>query len=243
MKLEDFARQFELPRKSEIERVRLLAFYFHKVENKREFGKNDISAWFSSLHFSSPNMSRLLRRMRTSRQFVKGSAPDTFRLHALTIDELQAELPGIRAESEEVVSTDTILPSPIYDSTRGFIESLAKQINASYEYNIFDGCAVLMRRLLEVLLILTYENLSIEAEIQDSTGNFLSLEKIIANSKTNNFLKLSRDSKAVLEEFRQLGNFSAHKIYYNCRRADLARIAVSYRATIEELLYKSGIRV
>ena len=87
-----------------------------------------------------------------------------------------------------------------------------------------------MRRLLEVLLILTYEHLGAESAIQDSSGNYVPLEKIIANAKSSTHLKLSRDSKAVLEEFRQIGNFSAHKIYYNCRRADLTRIATSYRA-------------
>jgi hypothetical protein len=243
LKLEEFARNVELVRRSELDRVRLLAFFHHKVCNKKEFGKNDIVEWFGQLHFPRPNTTRLLRRIRGSRQFVRGSTNGEFKLHALTLDELQAELPGLRAESEDVVSTDTILPYSIYESTRGFIESLAKQINASYEYNIFDGCAVLMRRLLEVLLILTYEHLGVESAIQDSSGNYVPLEKIIANAKSSTHLKLSRDSKAVLEEFRQIGNFSAHKIYYNCRRADLTRIATSYRATIEELLYKAGIRV
>jgi hypothetical protein len=211
--------------------------------NKKEFRQDDILQWFEQLHFPRPNISRLLGRIRSSRQFVKGSANGEFKLHALTLDELQAQFPGLRAESEEVVSTDTILPHSIYESTRGFIESLAKQINASYEYNIFDGCAVLMRRLLEVLLILAYEHLGIESDIQDSSGNYVTLEKIIANAKSNSKLRLSRDSKAVLEEFRQIGNFSAHKIYYNCRRTDLTRVTTSYRATIEELLYKAGIRV
>jgi hypothetical protein len=243
LNLEEFARSVELVRLSELDRVRLLAFFYHKIYNKKEFRKDDILEWFQQLHFPSPNISRLLGRIRSSRHFVKGSANGEFKLHALTLDELQAQFPGLRADSEEVVSTDTILPYSIYESTRGFIESLAKQINASYEYNIFDGCAVLMRRLVEVLLILTYEHLGVESGIQDSSGNYVPLEKIIASAKSSNHLKLSRDSKAVLEEFRQIGNFSAHKIYYNCRRADLKRIATSYRATIEELLYKAGIRV
>lgn len=35
--------------------------------------------------------------------------------------------------------------------------------------NIFDGCAVLMRRLEEVLLILSYAHLKIEAASKDGT--------------------------------------------------------------------------
>jgi hypothetical protein len=53
---------------------------------------------------------------------------------------------------------------------------------------------------------------------------------------------LSKASKDVLDEFRVLGNFSAHKIIYNCRREEIKKVAREYRAAIEELLYKSGIR-
>lgn len=232
MKLEDFARSIGLAPKTELEKVELLAFFFHKTEGKGEFTRCDISRWFDRLNLGAPNLTRLAQRMRESRRFVRGNASQSFKLHAIALDELQQEHPGLRPENEDVDSEDTVLPKTVYESTRGFIESLSKQINASYEYNIFDGCAVLMRRLAEILLILAYEHLGIESEIQDAQGHYKPLEKIIENVKANKTMKLSRDSKALVDEFRQLGNFSAHKIYYNCRRADLKRISFHYRATI-----------
>ncbi len=165
-----------------------------------------------------------------------------FCLHAITIDELQLKFPGIHSTCEEVVSEDTVLPSPIYLNTRGFIESLAKQINASFENNIYDGCAVLMRRLLEICIILSFENLKIDSEIRDGSGNYMPLEAIMSHAKSSSTLKLSRDTRAIMDDFRTLGNFSAHKIYYNCRRDDLKTVLKSYRAAIEELLYKAGIK-
>lgn len=242
MNLDEFARHTGIIRATELDRVRLLAFYFHKTQGQHQFTSKDVLSWFNALHLPRPNTTRLFTRIRESRKFIKGGANGAYKLHAIELDELQAEYPGLRSESEEVVSTDTILPHPIYESTRGFVESLSKQINASYEYNLFDGCAVLMRRLLEVLLILTYEHLGLEATIQNSSSSYLPLERIIADAKINKTLRLSRDSKALIDEFRQIGNFSAHKIYYNCRRSDLKKIIVGYRAAIEELLYKSGIR-
>jgi len=71
---------------------------------------------------------------------------------------------------------------------------------------IFDGCAVLMRRLLEVMLILAFRKLGIEAAIQEPDGSYKMLEGIINDAKTYGTLKLSRDSKEVLEVFRKLGN-------------------------------------
>lgn len=242
MNIEEYSFATGLINADELEKVKFLAFYFHKTEGKMEFSSPDVAAWFSARHFSQPNMSRLTRKIRESSSFIKGSANGFYRLHAIELDDLQSQFPGLSSGSEEVVSDDTILPKPIYENTRGFVESLAKQINASFEYNIFDGSAVLMRRLLEILLILSYEHLNIEAEIQDNDGNYVPLERIITNAKSNKSLRLSRDTKKVLEEFRKLGNFSAHKIYYNCRRRDLVDVLRPYRAAVEELMYKCGIR-
>jgi hypothetical protein len=144
--------------------------------------------------------------------------------------------------SEEVVSADTVLPSILYENTRGYIESLGRQINAAFEHNIFDGCAVLMRRLIEILLILSYEHLGVESEIKSASGDYVMLDSIIGNARGNPKLSLSRNSKATIDEFRTIGNFSAHKIYYNARRNDVRRHIVEFRALVEELLYKSGIR-
>ena len=242
MKLDAFSKLCGLLEQSEIEKVRLLAYDHQKSEAFREFGMVDVRRWFKQLHLHEPNIARLKARVEKSKSFVRGSGAGLWKLHAIDLDELQTLYPGIASNSEDVESTDCVLPLPVYEGTRGFIELLAKQINASFEYNIFDGCAVLMRRLVEVLLILAYEHLEIECEIQDAAGQYLPLERIIADSKSNTTLRLSRDTKAMLDELRSLGNFAAHKIYFNCRRADLQRVIGNYRATVEELLYKSGIR-
>lgn len=242
MDINGFSKKVELLSQKEIDKVLLLAYFHQKISGNADFSRAHISEWFSLLGLPKPNLSRIEKNLSSSRDFIKGKTKDSFKLHPITFDRLQSEIPGIHVASEDVVSDDVILPKPVFENSRGFIESLSKQINASYEFNIFDGCAVLMRRLLEVMLILSYENLKIESSIQGSDGNYLMLERIVNDAKNNRTLKLSRDAKAVLEDFRTVGNFSAHKIYYNCCRSDLKKIAAHYRATIEELMYKSGIR-
>lgn len=242
MKLETFAKSAKIFDQNEVEKVRLIAYFQHKTAGKREFGLEDIRSWFENLHLHAPNIYRLKERIEKSKSFVRGSSIGLWKLHAIDLDELQGQFPGIASHSEEIESTDCILPCSLYENTRGFIELLSRQINASYEYNIFDGCAVLMRRLVEILLILSYEHNHIDSEIQDGNGQYLPLERIIANAKNHSTLRLARDSKVMLDELRNLGNFAAHKIYFNCRRPDLQRVISNYRATVEELLYKSGIR-
>lgn len=243
MNLQSYAKVADLATQSELEKVRRLSYYFHKTEGKRDFSAQDVLSWFGALHYHTPNTSRLASRITASKSFIKGGGKGEWRLHATDLDELQMLFPGVTSTSEDVISEDTVLPTAVYENTRGFVESLARQINASYEYNIFDGCAVLMRRLVEILLILSYEHHSIDQLIKLPDGSYKSLDQVISDAKQNGSLKLTKDTKATLETFRTLGNFSAHKIYYNCRRSDLKHSLPGFRATIEELLYKSGLKV
>lgn len=207
-----------------------------------EFSIDDVLSCFDKLHFSKPNISRLKRNIKGSKDIVAGGSSGQLKLHAKKITAMDAEYPQIKDESEEVISDDVILPSALFQGTRGYVESLSRQINASYDHNIFDGCAVLMRRLLEILLIHSYENLGVESEIKDVSGNYKMLNHIVKNAKINSKLSLSRNTKDAIDDFRVVGNFSAHKIFYNAKRRDISKISSEYRAAIEELLYKSGIK-
>ena len=137
----------------------------------------------------------------------------------------------------------TVLPTVLFDSLSPNLQSLCKQINASYENNLFDCAAVMMRRLLEGLLVLSYQNLGIEADITDKSGTrHFTLDKIIKNAEQNVVLALSPNTKKELNLFKDLGNYSAHKIWYNCTQQDIFPHMRKYRVIIEELLYKAGLK-
>lgn len=241
MKLQDFIIDSDLLKQTELTKTELLAFYNLKMNGVSEFNINNVLGWFSELNLPTPNSSRLKKNIEKSKLIIKGTQLKTFRLHASEINKLESIFPNLNIKDEDIECGDTILPEKLYTCTRGYIESLSKQINASYENNIFDGCAVLMRRLLEILLIHSYEKLGIQDLIKDRNGDYLLLEGIVSNAKGNTTLNFSRNTKNSLDDYRKLGNFSAHKIFYNCKRNDIDRLMMEYRATIEELLYKSGI--
>lgn len=241
MNIEKFAILSDILNLTEIDKVERLAFFHAKLSGIEEFYMQDICIWFEMLGLSKPNTSRLQKKISESKRLIKGKSKNSFKLHLRTIQTLESEFPQINDTREEIETIDSILPRGLYENTRGYIESLAKQINSSYENNIFDGCAVLMRRLMEILLILAHEAISIESEIKDNNGEYKSLIQIISNSILSKKLGLSRNTKECLDTFRKTGNFSAHKIYYNAKRKDIKDIALDYRATIEELLYKAKI--
>jgi hypothetical protein len=237
-----FSSQVSLNDETEINKIKYLAYYFRVKNNHLEFTLEDIKDWFiTKLHHTTPNVYRIKQKLLKSVDFVKGSQKDHFKLNSKCFAKLEDQLKLSTSTSEEIETINSILPETLYANTRGFIETLSKQINASYENNIFDGCAVIMRRLLEVCLILAYQKISIETAIQNPDGSYKMLDGIINDAVTNPKLSLSKDSKATLHDFKELGNFSAHKIYYNCRKSEIELVARKYRATIEELLYKSGL--
>lgn len=242
MTLDQFAQKSGLRELTEVDRVCHLAFFFLKKEKRDEFSILEATAWVTGYGFANPNRSRLADRLEASRNTVRGQRGG-FRLHLDFLRDMEAKYPELNEKSQDVIEHGTILPEIDYQKTRGYIEALAKQMNAAYEANIFDGCAVLMRRLVEVLLILSYRHLGIESEILDLSGNYMTLDGIINNAKQNAKLALSRNSKQHIDAYRQLGNFSAHRIEYICRREYIQPHIQDYRALTVELLHKAGIRV
>ena len=242
MTLDQFARESGLRDLTEVERVCHFAYFYLKSENKDEFSIPEAVGWLTGYGGAKPNPTRLRERLQTSRNTIRGQRGG-LRLHLDYVKEMEEKYPELNEKSQEVIEQGTILPEIDYEKTRGYIEALAKQMNAAYEQNIFDGCAVLMRRLVEVLLILSYRHLGIENEIQDTNGNFVMLDGIINNAKQNQKLALSRTSKQHVDTYRQLGNFSAHRIEYICRREYIQPHIQDYRALIVELLHKVGVRI
>lgn len=240
MTLKQFAAACSLDTQKEVERACLLAFFYLRTEKKEEFTAAEAAQWLFAYGFARPNHSRLENNLRASQNTINGARG--FKLRLPYIADLDKQYPQLQEKSEEVMDHGTILVEAEYKDTRGYIEALAKQINRSYEENIFDGCAVLMRRLLEILLILSCQKLGIDAAIKGPDGSYKMLEGIINEAKTNGTLALSRNSKDLLDEFRTLGNFSAHKIEYICRRGYIQPHIMSYRGLITELLHKSGIK-
>ena len=244
MNISTFIDRAELATKTEVDRACLLAFYHLKKEGIEEFTSSDYAQWSTGHNFSKPNTSRLTDKLQACPKTIRGSKKGTFRLRHEYLKDLEVKFPQLAEKSQEVTDDGTILPPVLYEKTRGYIESLAKQINAAYENNIFDGCAVLMRRLEEILLIMSYEKLGVQPAIKDpATDTYYMLERIVTDAAGNATLNLSRNARKDIDVFRELGNNSAHKITYLCRREYISEKIDKYRALIDELLHKAGLRV
>jgi hypothetical protein len=140
-------------------------------------------------------------------------------------------------------ANEFILPHAMVRGTRGYIEKVVYQINGCYEKGWFDGCAVMMRRLIETLIIECYEKYGIPEKIKKpATGDFLYLADLIDKVTQEPKWNLGRNAKQALARLKSIGDQSAHSRRYNAHREDIDKVSQDFRVVCQELLYLSGLK-
>jgi len=130
----------------------------------------------------------------------------------------------------------------LFAGTRGYIERVVDQINRAYDAELWDCSAVMCRRLLETLIIETYERSGRATEIKGSDDQFMMLNGLITFVETDSSIHLGRNAAKGLKDFKQLGDLSAHNRRFNARRNDIDRVRDGLRVASEELLHLAGLR-
>lgn len=139
-------------------------------------------------------------------------------------------------------TSESILPSAMVRGTRGYIEKVTNQINGCYEKGWFDGCSVMMRRLIETLIIECFEKHLIDAKIKNDKGDFLYLADLIDKTLQETAWNLGRNVKQALPRLKSIGDKSAHSRRYNAHREDIDKLSTDFRDVCQELLVISGLR-
>lgn len=244
MKLIDYIELVDLKNKTELERAKLLCFYYFKETGVKQFTTAIISELMVKCGLNLPNASRLKEKLTKGKGkilFPVKGIKGAFEFIPVILQLLEKELGTSWSDSVTISSSSELIDEMKFCGKRKYLDRLIMQINSSYASNCYDACAVLMRRLFEIVLILSYQKLGIDNEIKDSSGSgYIMLDGIISNSKNNTTLKLSR-IKNEFDTFRKVGNFSAHNITYTASKKDIDDIKLNYRVMLEELYYKSGL--
>lgn len=241
MRIEAFRDRSEMDEKTEIEKVAALAFFLLEEKKEMEFSVKDVCSIIFSIGFAKPNMSRLDRKIRSSPLFVKGGQSGFYRLSVRAVNRLRDEFHWL-SDDDEIITDDSVVPEVLFvRAKREYLLRAVKQINSSYENNLYDACALIMRRLLEVMLIHCFEEKGVIEEIKESDGGFVNLRTLIIKAKSAKEVNLSKEAKKDIDGFRELGNLSAHRMRYSCRASDIKEIKMRYRVLMEELLHISGL--
>lgn len=242
MKILDYKRAVELDDNNQTEQAVLLCFFHYKSTNEDVFDMKGIQELFSDAGYSKINSSRVRKNLLDKKQMqVPKGMKTSLEFVPAVFQELEQKYSSLWEDLDSIASESELIDENKFGGKRSFLTKLIKQINHSYASNCYDAAAVLMRRLFEVLLVMSYQNLGIDNEIKDSSGKgYLMLESIVGNAKNNQTLKLSR-IKNEFDTFRMVGNFSAHNITYTAGKKDIDDIKLNYRVMLEELYNKAGL--
>ena len=197
----------------------------------------DITNILSSIGHPISNISRLKGYLSKSKDFRKISE-GVYMLTPSARERLSSQYGDIIQNEDYIDSNSEILDEALFCNKRGYLDKLIKQINHCYNSGCYDACAVCMRRVFEITLIQAYEKLGIQNEIKKD-GEYIMLEKIVANAVNNPTLAISRLKKDY-DSIREIGNYAAHRVFYNTRKKDIDDIRQLYRVSLEELYYKAG---
>ncbi len=242
MDFKDFVEKTDLCCKTEIERVKLVAFFEMKFENKKEFELNASLERLTTVGAGVSNNSRIKQNLTKSKDFRKSNKTGNWILNANTAKSIQAEFKEQLEDKNSIESNNELLDEKLFSGKRTYLDKLISQVNNTYKNHCYDACAVLLRRIFEIMLIHMFENYKLESSIRDNNGDYKMLNNIVEKAVENkNILGLSRGVKEDYEKIRNLGNYAAHRIHYNTRDTDIDDIRQIYRVRLEELYHKAGL--
>lgn len=157
--------------------------------------------------------------------------------------EIQLEINSVLKQPSDIVAPadQPVLPHSMFNSTRGYITKVVFQINSCYLHGAYDACAVMVRRLIEILIIECFEHHNISNQIKNSDGDYLYLSDLIDKTLRQIQWNIGRNTKRSLKRFKNIGDQSAHSRRYNAKREYIDDVILDLRGASEELLYISGL--
>jgi len=138
--------------------------------------------------------------------------------------------------------SENVIPFSVVRGTRSYIEKVTNQVNGTYENGWFDGCAVMIRRLIETLIIETFEHHGIANKIMNPEGDFLQLQDLVEKTLTEPSWNLSRGTKRALPKLKSIGDLSAHSRRFLAHRQDIEKNIDDLRVVVQELVYLAELK-
>ena len=135
-----------------------------------------------------------------------------------------------------------VIMNSLTRNTRGYVVAIAYQINGTSENGWYDACAVMIRRLIETLIIETFEKHGVAENIKGASGDYMFLRDLITATLKETAWSPSRNLKAALPKLKDIGDKSAHNRFFIAKRGDIQPLIGDIRLVVQELLFQSGLK-
>lgn len=235
----EFSKKLSKLQLSHVDRAIALLYYYRESQEFEERSATGLASDLQEEGFPKPHVTVLRKNLTKSKYTVRGSKPGYYKIDLRRYDEVSGMYEDLLARKKIEVS-QFIIPTDWVKGTRSYIEQMVYQINASYDFSMYDGSAVLMRRLMESLIVEVYIKNHRRTDIQNN-GVFYMLESLIQIISQDQQITLSRNSPKTMREIKQLGDTAAHDRTYITPQVDIDDLKARYRRLIQELFNLAGI--
>lgn len=224
-------------------KIKFFAWYLHSQRGVERVSAADIGGFFDQLHIPKPsNITPFLAQMekKNPKEAMKDSRG--YYLAKSVRDAYESKYG--QQTADPTPKTEKILPiSLVHGAKRVYLERIIQQANGCYEKHWYDGCAVMMRRFIETMIIEVYEAHGKAAEIKDGNGNFIMLRDLLSKFLSEPSWNLQRDTQKVLPDIKALGDSSAHARRFTAVKDDVDKLLQNnrYRIAAEDLLHLANL--
>jgi hypothetical protein len=191
-----------------------------------------------------PLVARAMKSLANAVNSLVADFPGSIHDHKRTVEVLKTVWflrvkPEIyRVELALAETGGVILPEDpaLFRGRDKYLREIVFEINRCFRTGAYNGCSVLMRRLLETLIIQVHEKMGIVATAQNADGHYHKLDKLIDDVILGNPFALSRNALDALPKLKRTGDWGAHNRNILIRRSDIEDIKADARVCFEELL-------
>jgi hypothetical protein len=188
---------------------------------------SDAKAFLATIKSTAPMRGKRSAALRSLNLFFHGPAANALSDHDL--------LPS--PSNEAVLPKAVVVPAK-----KSYLINVVVQANQCYESRCHDACAVMIRKLVEILIIELYEARALEAEVKGSNGDYVMLSGLIDAVLKAPHWNLSRDTKSTLPKLKALGDRAAHNRRFLATTGDINPIIPGLRVVVDDLLHLAGLK-
>ena len=233
----NFLREISRLDLSQPEEAIALLWFYRQTQTFDERSASELAADFRDEGYTAPNATRLADSLRHSRKTANGRRRGTFQINSRYLDELETDY-GSFLDIRVETAHPHVLPADFGRGTR-HLEKLVNEVNGSYENTYYDGCAVLLRRILESLIISIFITKR-QTDLIRINGSFVQLEALIERVLAFDQIQLARDARRIMQQIKEVGDVAAHNRTYLTSQQDIDDIKIGARRILDELLQASS---
>ncbi|MDR2866086.1 MAG: hypothetical protein LBV13_01580 [Methanomassiliicoccaceae archaeon] len=244
VRLTDFADICRMTKNTEAENFELLCYYLTKERSEKAFSARVMMDVYEDAGLARPDRPSFEKLVKKHGSFKPIGIEGTLAFKPEAFGPLDSRYGHLWANSITPAARPGSVPEGvgILDETKfcgrrdGF-DKLIGQINSAYRDGSFDSCAVVMRRLLEACLVLSFRSNGMENEISFN-GRYLCLGDIVKKVIEKNAFGLSEKD---LRDASGIGDYSGHGPTYNFSANDINSARTAYRNVLDMLFRASKI--